>query len=86
LKSFLLRNDLSEPTFYEAEGRALRWGGGWMAAAGRPTFEIKSEFFRKESQKWRIRRIGKGARRARPSGERCKALFIHAKKSPQLKK
>jgi hypothetical protein len=26
LKSFLLRNDLSEPTFYEAEGRAFKMG------------------------------------------------------------
>jgi hypothetical protein len=48
LKSFLLRNDLSEPTFYEAEGRAFKMGRRLDGGSRRPTFEIQSEFFRKE--------------------------------------
>jgi len=61
---------------------ALRVGGGTRSA----TFENQSEFFRKEStEKWRIRRVRNGARRARPRGERCKAPFIYTKKPPYNK-
>jgi hypothetical protein len=36
-------------------------------------------------QKWIFWIVGDGARRARPRGERCKALFIYAKKPPHNK-
>jgi len=42
--------------------------------------KISPYFFVKSPQFWRIRRVRNGARRARPRGERCKALFIYAKK------
>ncbi|TSC85255.1 MAG: hypothetical protein G01um101416_1014, partial [Microgenomates group bacterium Gr01-1014_16] len=37
-------------------------------------------------QKWIFRVVGNGARHARPRGERCKALFIYAKKPPYKKR
>jgi len=48
--------------------------------------KLSPNFFVKSPQKWRKRVVGNGARHARPRGERCKALFIYAKKPPDNKK
>jgi hypothetical protein len=53
-----------------------------MAAAAALPLKISPNFFVKSPQFWRKRVVGDGARRARPRGERYKALFIYAKKPP----
>ena len=55
------------------------------AAAAALPLEFSPNFFVKSPQKWILRIVGDGARRARPRGERCKALIIHAKKPPNKK-
>jgi hypothetical protein len=56
-----------------------------MAAAAALPLKFSPNFFVKSPQKWILQIVGDGARRARTRGERCKALFIHAKKPPQIK-
>ncbi|OGG11133.1 hypothetical protein A2Z00_05500 [Candidatus Gottesmanbacteria bacterium RBG_13_45_10] len=57
-----------------------------MGALAALPLKLSPNFFVKSPQKWIFRRVGNGARRARPRGERCKALFIYAKKPPQIKR
>src|SRR3990167_2151556 len=65
---------------------------GWGHSRACPEFveglplKLSPYFFIKSPQKWIFRIVGDAARRARPRGERCKALFIYAKKPPQIKR
>ena len=57
-----------------------------MGALAALPLKISPYFFVKSPQKWRIRRVRNGARRARPRGERCKALFIYEKSRRTIKR